>query len=428
MRILSGLRPPAAADIKTMPSEATRKKRWLILTQYYPPEIGAASIRLRHIVRQLVANGLEARVVTALPNYPNGRIFPAYRGRLRHREQVDGVEVHRVWLYAATGRSAAMRLLNYFSFTVSACLAVLFGPKPDVLFVESRPSLGLAALLMKWLRGVPYIYNVADLHLDAGIGTGILRSKMLRSPAFNLENFFRRHAWKISTVTQGLAESIKEQGIPGSKISLLPNGADTSFLKPQPPCADFLEKWKLTDQKVFLYAGTFAYYHGLNTLIEAAALLKERPDVAFVLVGNGPERQRIEQMASRLGLSKVIFDQMPYEETSRLYSTAYATIATLIDMPVSERMRLAKIFPSLSCGVPIIYAGRGSTGFIEKHECGLIAPPEDSLRLADAISHLADDPELRNRMSQAGRRLAERDYDWATIVARWLAEISARQS
>ena len=403
----------------------SRKQRWLVLTQYYPPEIGAASIRLRHLVGQLVANGKEVRVVTALPNYPTGLIFPAYRGKLYHREVIDGVEVRRTWVYAATGRSPIVRLVNYFSFTVSATLAVLFGPRPDILFVESRPSLGLAAILMKLLRRVPYIYNVADLHLGLAIGTGIFSNTVVHSPALKLEDFFLRHAWRVSTVTREFAEHIADRGIPRNRITFLPNGADTSFLKPQPPEPELQERWKLSDRKVFLYAGTYAYYHGLETLIEAATLLKERPDLVFVLCGDGPERHRIEQLALNYRGSNLIFDQLPYEEINRLYSIAYASIAVLKNMQVSKGMRLAKIFPSLSCGVPVIYAGHGEgADLLEEHECGLMTAPEDPEQLAAAICNLADNPDLRNRMGRAGRSLIEREYDWTSIVARWLDELS----
>src|SRR5579863_4316240 len=113
--------------------------RWLILTQYYPPEIGAPQIRLRSLVRVLRSIGLQVNVLTALPNYPAGKIFPKYVGRWRVREEIDGAPVQRTWVYAATGRSAMVRLANYFSFTTTSLLAALTGPRPDILFVESQP-------------------------------------------------------------------------------------------------------------------------------------------------------------------------------------------------------------------------------------------------------------------------------------------------
>src|SRR5271165_6164796 len=138
--------------------------RWLILTQYYAPEIGAPQIRLRALARNLQRLGVDVEVLTAMPNYPAGKIFPGYSGRWRMTEGIDGVSVKRTWVYTATGRSAPVRLANYLSFPITALFAVLFGPRPKMLFVEAQPlSLGFVAVLMRSLRGVPYIYNVPDL-------------------------------------------------------------------------------------------------------------------------------------------------------------------------------------------------------------------------------------------------------------------------
>src|SRR4029453_17990541 len=120
----------------------------------------------------------------------------------------------------------------------------------------------------------------------------------------------------------------------------LPNGADTEFLKPQLPSRDLLDRWRLHGKKVFLYVGTHAYYHGLETLMEAATLLRERSDIVFLMIGNGPERTRLKQLSVDCGLTNVIFGQSPYEERDQLYSIAYASIATLRNMDVAKSMRL----------------------------------------------------------------------------------------
>src|SRR5262249_40139884 len=154
-------------------------------------EIGAPQIRLRSVARELQRNGFEVEVLTALPNYPAGQIFPGYRGKWKFREIIDGVLVTRTWLYAGTGRSPAVRLANYFTFTFSALITALTGPRPDILFVESQPlSLGLIAVLMKWLRKVPYVYNVPDLQVDVARQMGFMKSDWGLRLALQLENIF----------------------------------------------------------------------------------------------------------------------------------------------------------------------------------------------------------------------------------------------
>jgi glycosyltransferase involved in cell wall biosynthesis len=296
------------------------------------------------------------------------------------------------------------------------------------MFVESQPlSLGVCALLMKWLRGVPYVYNVPDLQVDVARELGFMRNSAFLKVAFGLENLFLRQSWKVSTVTDRFIEHFHSRGVPRSQITFLPNGADTSFLRPLPPSEALLSRWKLHGKRVIAYVGTHAYYHGLDTLIDAAAALRDRPDIAILMIGDGPERARLQTLARSRSLTNVSFGQSPYDEMDQLYSIAYASVATLRNVPVAAGMRLSKIFPSLSCGVPVIYAGVGEAAdLLARESCGVVVPPERPEALADAIRRLAADPDERDALGVRGRAFVEREYSWEAIVGRWLNEIGAR--
>lgn len=403
----------------------TRDQRWLILSQYYPPEIGAPQIRLRSLALELRRHGFMVDVLTGMPNYPAGRVHAGYEGRWRMREERDGVSIRRTWLYAGTGKSARVRLANYFSFTCTALVDALTGPKPALMFVESQPlSLGLCAVVMKWVRGVPYVYNVPDLQVDVARELGFMSNRTVLRLATWLENLFLKQSWKVSTVTDRFIAHFESRGVPRSQITFLPNGADTTFMRPRPASIALLDRWGLHGKKVIAYVGTHAYYHGLDTLLDAASLLQDSPEIAVLMVGDGPERARLARAAKARGLSNVIFGDSPYEEMDQLYSIAYASVATLRDVPVANGMRLSKIFPSLSCGVPVIYSGRGEAAdLIAAEGCGVSVPPEDPVSLADAIRRLVSSPADRDRCAQRGRAFVEREYSWSTIVSRWLAEV-----
>jgi colanic acid biosynthesis glycosyl transferase WcaI len=402
-----------------------KQASWLILTQYYPPEIGAPQIRLRALTRHLQRSGIQVKVLTGIPNYPAGKTYPGYAGKRWMTENIDGVEVKRTWVYAATGKSALVRLMNYFSFTATAMVAALFGPRPDVLFVESQPlSLGVIALLMLYLRGIPYIYNVPDLQVDVARQMGFLRNSFFLNIALGAENLFLKKSWKVSTVTHLFINHFESRGLPRNQITFLPNGADTDFLKPSPPSSALLDRWNLHGKKVFLYVGTHAFYHGLDVLIDAAAMLQDQKDIAFLMVGDGPERIRLKQKAADLKLTNIVFGESPYEEMDQLYSIGYTSVATLRKIDVAKLMRLSKVFPSLSCAVPVIYAGTGeAAALLQEKKCGIVTEPEDAAQLANAISRLAADPALRNSLGSAGRTLVEKEYSWAAIVQHWLAEL-----
>lgn len=405
--------------------EALTPCRWLILTQYYPPEIGAPQIRLRCLVRELRRHGKQVSILTAMPNYPEGRIFDGYRGRFSCHEQIDGVDVRRTWVYAATGKAAAARFLNYCSFALTALAVVLFGRRPDVVFVEAQPlPLGIVALFMKYARGVPYIYNVPDLQVDVARELGFLRQRFLLRLAERAEDLFLKNAWKVSTVTRHFIKHFESRGVPADRITFLPNGADTEFLQAREPSSEYLNDWQLHGKTTFVYVGTHAYYHGLDTLVAAAEILKADAGISIVMVGDGPERERIRRLAREKGLDNIVFARVPYERTDELYSIAYAAVATLRNVPVAKGMRLSKVFPALSCGVPVIYSGEGEAAdLLVHHNCGVSVPPEDPVALAGAMRSLARNPTLRQQLGTNGRRLVKAEYSWATIVERWLLEI-----
>jgi glycosyltransferase involved in cell wall biosynthesis len=294
------------------------------------------------------------------------------------------------------------------------------------LFVESQPlSLGLVAVAMKWLRGVPYVYNVPDLQVDVARELGFVRNRVVLSTMARLENFFLKQSWKVSTVSVGFIEDLKSRGLPSSQISFLPNGADTNLLRPLPPDEALLERWSLKGRKTFAYIGTLAYYHGLSTLVDAATLLRNRRDLVFLFVGDGPERAPMQALVQQRELGNVIFASAS-DETARYYSIAYASLALLKGLEVARKMRPAKIFPALSCGVPVIFSGAGETpALLEEHGAGIGVPPDDPAALARAIESFADDPDRRDVMGRAGRQLAETQFDWHVIVRRWLEELGS---
>jgi glycosyltransferase involved in cell wall biosynthesis len=401
-------------------------ERWVIVTQYYPPEPGAPQIRLHTLARKLTKQGIHVRVLTGMPNYPTGKLQEGYRGKLSHREEIDGIEVQRVWLYPATGRSAFKRIVNYLSFSFTATFYLLFCMRQiDVVFVESQPiSLGIAGLLLKWLRGVPYIYNIPDLQTDAAKQLGFVRSRLFLRLAVSVEDLFMRQSWTVSTVTRRFIDYYVERGIPREQISFLPNGADTDVLKPLPLDEEYAERMGVSGKKVFTYAGTHAFYHGLEVLVEAARLLRHRRDIAILLVGEGPVREPLKQLARDYALTNIVFGQSPFAQMSKLMSITYASLVVMKDIAAASKMRLSKTFPPLACGVPVIYSGFGeSADMVAEHQCGLCVAPENAQQLAAAIESLADDPALRGELGANGVRLIQRELSWSRIIADWLNQL-----
>jgi len=398
---------------------------WLLVTQYYYPEPGAPQIRLRALVKELTRRGCRVTVLTGMPNYPEGVIHEGYRRRLRMADEVDGIQVHRIWLYPAGGKNPFKRLLNDLSFTFHALVRLRLAKGKQVVFIEAQPiTLALYGLLARWFFKVPYIYNTPDLQVEIAAERGWMGRSLVRLAAM-IETYLMKRAYSVSTVTHAFIEHfIKTRGVPRERMSFLPNGVDLDHLRPLPYDDDYAQKMGVSGKKVLTYAGTHADYQGLDVILDAAKRLKHRSDIVFLMVGKGPERQRLVDRAKVEQITNVLFKDSPFEEVSLLMSISYAFVVVLRNIPAAQKMRLSKTFPPLACGVPVIYAGVGeSAEIIRKNGCGIVALPENPTSLADAVLTLVDAPEKRSMFSKAGLRLIEREFSWKTIVSNWLSQL-----
>ena len=377
------------------------------------------------MARELARAGVRVRVITGMPNYPDGVVPERYRGHLVYRETIDDVSILRTWLYPAGRLERIKRLANHLTFTATGGLALLASRSPDLVFVEAQPvTLALPAFALKLLRGTPYIYNTPDLQVESAAETGHAGRTLARF-AEALETALMRGSLSVTTVTHAFIRHFAEsRGLPLDALTFLPNGADTEALRPLPRDEDYARELGIGNRKAFTYAGTHARYHGLEVIIEAAKRLRHRDDIVIVMVGRGPERQALIDQAEREGLSNVLFKQSPFDEMAKLMSVSWGSIAVLRALGVASMMRLSKPIPALACGVPVVYAGTGeSAEILEREGCGLCVEPERPELLAAAIERLADDEPLRHEMGTRGRALVEREYSWAFIVEDWLRQI-----
>lgn len=400
--------------------------RILILTQYYPPEIGAPQTRLAALARELMHRGHSVEVVTAMPSHLLGRTYKGYRGKFYMRDSVAGVTVHRTWVYAASG-TGLRRMLNYLSFTATSLIGLAAARKPDVIFVESPPLfLSIPGWIAAVLRRASLVFNVADLWPDSVRELGVMNGGPLLRVAEHLEAWTYRRADAVNAVTMGIERVLRERKqVPVSKIHFLPNGIDIERFKPAAPDAALRRKLQLDDRPVFIYAGTHGIAQGLHTVVDAAALLGDRATMLFV--GSGPTKPLLVQRARKMGLQNVRFvDPVPLDEMPRYFGLAYASVVPLVRGDLMRGARPSKMFPSFACGIPVVYSGEGEgAALVENARAGVTVPPENAEALARAMGELLDNPAGREEMSKNARTLAVERFAWSSIVDRWLASLES---
>jgi glycosyltransferase involved in cell wall biosynthesis len=401
---------------------------FLVLTLYFPPEIGAAPTRLDAMTRELAKLGHNVEVVTGMPNYPQGKIFPGFRGSFYRREVRDGVVLHRVWLYPTVGRGLG-RLLNYISFSLFSLYGLLRAKKPDFLFVESPPlTLSIPAGIYSFLRNVPPILNVADLWPDTLVEMGLLPRGIMLDLLFHLERWAYGKAAFINTVTSGMYDVLrKDKAIPTSKLLFLPNGVDTERHRPQEPDEALKSNLGLAGKKVILYSGTLGRAHALENVLQAANLLKDEKDIHFFFLGDGSERPALEEMKRRLQLDNVTFHNLvSIEKLAPFQSMADCGLVSIRNIPIFEGARPSKMFPLLAAGKPLLFCGHGEgANLVREAKAGIVVPSGEPQALARAIAELLRNRPLLRELGANGRRFVEQHYEWRKLVSNWVQSLNA---
>jgi colanic acid biosynthesis glycosyl transferase WcaI len=401
--------------------------RFLILTQYFTPEVGAPQTRLSSLARELIRLGHSVEVVTALPNYPRGEVFANYRHRWIVSEDVDGVPVHRTWVLASLG-AGWKRAFGFASFAVTSLLGLHKCARPDWIFVESPPlTLILPAILAARLWRVPVIMNVADLWPDSICALGLARSSLVMKVLEKLERFAYRQSDIVSAITEGVAETlIREKGVRPSKILRLPNGVDSDIFRPVPPDDELKQTLGIQDQKVVLFAGTHGLAQGLEHALAAARFLQNER-VHFLFIGDGSAKARLVQLANERQLRNVTFlAPIDSREVARYFSIAECGLASQRDIALLEGNRPAKITSIMACGKPVVFAGKGEGArLVEEARGGVVVQPEDPLALANAIRDVIANRTRSAEMGRNGRAYAETHFVWSLLVRDWLAQVSA---
>lgn len=386
--------------------------RILYIHQYFSTRSGATGTRSYEFARRWVAHGHQVTIVTGQVDLSRS----ATARRRISREQVDGIEVLRIDTAYSNTMGMARRLLAFVSFMFWAAWAGLFYAGPlDVVLATSTPlTVGIPGFWVAWWRRVPFVFEIRDLWPQAPIDLGALRQPLLVAAARALERWLYRVARRVVTLSPGMAQALEAMGVPSRKLAMIPNCSDTDLFQPGPADAQLVEKYATEGRFVLIYAGAMGQANGLSSLIETARRLQQRGDgrFLFLLVGDGQERPRLEDLAQRYGLTNLrLLSPMPKSELAQFLRLSDVILAWFAPYPVLATGSPNKLFDGLALGRPIlINFGGWLQPVLEEHEAGVAMPSDDPEDLAQAILDLAGDSQRLAAMGRNARRLAEERF------------------
>ncbi|MEI7724867.1 MAG: glycosyltransferase family 4 protein [Bacteroidota bacterium] len=407
--------------------------RFLILTQYFPPETGAPQNRLLQLAKRLQKLGVEVTVLTAMPNYPQMRIYDGYRNKFYCFEFIEGIPVHRSWIYSGTSKAIVPRLINYFSFVKTSFLVGLFKiKKQDFILCESPPLfLGMSAWLLSKFKGARMIFNVSDLWPESAEKLGLVTNRSLLNLSTWLEEFLYRHSVIVTGQTKGIVNNIASR-FPNKCVFWLKNGADMEEISSIPADTDWRVSNGFSDHDfLLLYAGIIGHAQGLEVILKAANLLRDKPEIKFLLAGSGPLRDQLITLKNSLNLTNVFFlENRPKHEVVPIIHAADIALIPLRKLDLFKGAIPSKIFENLALHKPILLGVEGEALelFIDQGGAGWSFEPENSEDLASKIRYLSDNRHLLKEAGNNGFDYLCREFNLDVVAAEFHSLINEKSA
>ncbi len=404
--------------------------RILFLSHYFPPEVNAPASRTFEHCRLWVKAGHDVTVITCNPNHPKGRVYPGYQNRVFFKEIHDGVRVIRLWTYITANEGFLKRTLSYISYLIAVTFYIPFSPKADIV-ISTSPQFfnGLAGYLFSRLKRIPWILEVRDLWPESIIVVGAIKNRLLINLLEWLEVFAYRRCDHLVPVTCSFKSYMLSKGISADKISVVKNGVDLSFYRTKASNMDSLPNTirAIEGKFVVAYVGTHGMAHHLETVLQAAHLLTAEPDIVFLMVGEGSERNKLIELKDKLNLQNIlIVGQFEKAQMPGVWQVADISLVLLKKNELFKTVIPSKIFESMAMEKPIILGVEGeSQAIIEQAECGYVIEPQNSSQLAEKVKLLYEDAHLYNDAAKNGRKYVSKFFDRRKLAIDYLSILSS---
>lgn len=407
----------------------------LLLSLTFPPDNVSTAHLMGELAGDLVSRGHRVTVLTTRPHFNRDQAAEEAQpirslwGRLLGRSDLNGVTVYHT---PALSRSGGVigRITGWMIFhLVSLIAGLILPPRVDVIIAPSPPlSIGVVAWLLGLRHRAPFIYNAQELYPDIAVSLGVIRHRAVISLLYRFERFVYSTAGRVTVISEAMRDRILEKDVPARKVVHIPNWVDTSDIDVLPKDNDFSREHRIQDQFVVSYAGNMGLAQSFDELLEAAAILRERSGLKFLLIGDGVERENISRRVQALALKNVIIlPYQPYHLVPQIYASSDLSYVPLHGAAATHALP-SKVYRIMASGRSILaVADRESSIAQLVHESGsgILVEPGSGQSLADEIEKAASEPTRVSALGDAGREFVVANYSRNDIVDRYVAEIAA---
>src|SRR5688572_1831010 len=408
---------------------APRRVRVLIVAINFAPELTGIGKYVGDMTAWMSDAGIDVRVVTAPPYYPEWSVRPGYSAGRYSTDQMAGAKVFRCPLWVPKRPGGLKRILHLVAFAFSGFPVVLWQAlawRPQVVMVIVPP---LACAPVAWLAarvsGARAWLHVQDLEVDAAFDLGMLKQPWLRRLVLAMERGLMRRFDRVTSISQRMLARLRDKGVSDDRLGFFPNWVDTDLIRPLKGSNALRAALGVTaDTPVLLYSGNMGEKQGLEVIVEVARAFQDSTEKAlFMLCGDGAARARIERAAA--GLANVRF--MPLQPAERLNELLnLADIHLLPQRSDAEGLVMpSKLTAIMASGKPVV-AGAHTDSDVGRAAAagGIVVPPGDAGAFSRAIGRLLADSSMRDRLGVSARAYALENWERSTVLRRALAELS----
>jgi len=393
-----------------------------MISQIFAPELSM----VLSLAKGLKQNGHDVQVLTGFPNYPGGKVYPGYKIRLWQRETIDDVPVLRVALYPSHDNSSFMRAVNYASFACfSASIGLFLSKTPDIVYAyDPLGNIGVTALCFHLLKGIPFVYHIADLFPDTLAVSGMFYSKGVFSVMEKWCLFVYKHASWIVVQSPGFKNALLSRGVSDNKIHLVYNWCpDENKIRPIDRDEMLAKKLGLANRFNIVFAGPIGKAQALDAVLDAAHIIDGHfPAIQVVIVGDGIAAARLRDRIRDEKLTNIIF--LPWcsaKDIAAILALSDVALVHLKDEPLFRITIPGKTQAYMLAGKPILMAVRGDAAeIVERAKAGHTCVPEDPESIAKSIKTFFKMSRIeRDLMGECGRQYYQRELSISRAVQKF---------
>jgi colanic acid biosynthesis glycosyl transferase WcaI len=410
---------PAPHGLEVAPPGDPAGKRVLLINQYYWPDHASTAQHLTDLAESLAEEGYECHVLASQGRYKSGEPTPPAF------EIHNGVHIHRVYATSLGRRATWARMTDYLSFYAGAMIKAVVLPRFDaVVTLTTPPLIGLVGLVLKRLKTTRHVYWSMDLHPDASLALGRMSRKgRFARLMYWLSGFVYRHADQVVVLGPYMADRIALKGVAPERITTIPVWSQRDEIYPTPRDANPLRKvLGLEGAFVAMYSGNLGLAHAFDEFIEAARRLRDRPEIVFLYVGDGPRLAEVKAARDRDALTNIrLLDYVPRSQLQA--SLALADVHLISMRPEMTGLVVpGKLYGVMAAGRPAVFVGPEhceSADTIRDAGCGITITSGDTVGLVEALLRLLSNPSLARRMGEKGRSAFLTTHDRKLCCAHW---------